>query len=148
MHYGARFGDGCNGQVIERQLAYTLATKRMPTKTNGFQKGRCSCGNGFGKCFLYQPADGAPSGDAFLWLEDATKGNCVKEKLSLDVFEQERSKAAGPDDLFIMYCTSEVTADLCMLPNSAFVDATHLVRVLSSSSLFLYRASTQAPRSS
>ncbi|GMF24447.1 unnamed protein product [Phytophthora fragariaefolia] len=34
------------------------------------------------------------------------------------------ASSGGPDDLFIMYCTSEVTVDLCMLPNSAFVDAT------------------------
>nr|QUJ09334.1 crinkler 7 [Plasmopara viticola] len=132
IHYGARFGDGCNRHVFERQLTYALADKRMPTKTKGFQKGGCSCGNDRGKCFLYQPADGSPSGDAFLCLEDATKGyfhevhqcQCVEGKLSLDVFEQERSKAAGPDDLFIRYCTSQVTADLRMLPNSAFVDAT------------------------
>ncbi|EEY68330.1 crinkler (CRN) family protein, putative [Phytophthora infestans T30-4] len=132
IHHGARFGDGCNRRVIERQLTYALADKRMPTKTKGFKKGRCSCGNDQGKCFLYQPADGSPSGDAFLCLEGATKGffhevhqcKCVEGNLSLDVFEQERLKAAGPDDLFILYCTSLVTADLCLLPNSAFVDAT------------------------
>ncbi|GMF23866.1 unnamed protein product [Phytophthora lilii] len=103
----------------------------MPTKTEGFNKRSCSCGNDRGKCFLYQPAAGSPSGDAFLCLEDATKGflhevhqcKCVEEKISLDAFAQERSKAAGPDDLFIMYCTSQVTADLRMLPNFAFVDA-------------------------
>ncbi|KAI9994926.1 hypothetical protein PInf_011773 [Phytophthora infestans] len=79
-----------------------------------------------------QMQNGSPSGDAFLCLEDATKGffhevhqcKCVEGNLSLDVFEQERLKAAGPDDLFILYCTSLVTADLCLLPNSAFVDAT------------------------
>ncbi|ETN01923.1 hypothetical protein PPTG_16988 [Phytophthora nicotianae INRA-310] len=95
IHYGARFGDGCKRHVIERQLTYALADKRMPTKTKGFKKGRCSCGNDRGKCFLYQPADGSPSGDAFLCLEDATKGffhevhqcKCVEGKLSLDVFE-------------------------------------------------------------
>ncbi|KAI9994913.1 hypothetical protein PInf_011753 [Phytophthora infestans] len=132
IHHGARFGDGCNRRVIERQLTYALADKRMPTKTKGFKEERCSCGNNQGKCFLYQPADGSPSGDAFLCLEDATKGffhevhqcKCVEGNLSLDVFEQERLKAAGPDDLFILYCTSLVTADLCLLPNSAFVDAT------------------------
>ncbi|KAI9994921.1 hypothetical protein PInf_011764 [Phytophthora infestans] len=132
IHHGARFGDGCNRRVIERQLTYALADKRMPTKTKGFKEERCSCGNDQGKCFLYQPADGSPSGDAFLCLEDATKGffhevhqcKCVEGNLSLDVFEQERLKAAGPDDLFILYCTSLVTADLCLLPNSAFVDAT------------------------
>ncbi|EEY59517.1 Crinkler (CRN) family protein [Phytophthora infestans T30-4] len=132
IHHGARFGDGCNRRVIERQLTYALADKRMPTKTKGFKEERCSCGNDQGKCFLYQPADGSPSGDAFLCLEDATKGffhevhqcKCVEGNLSLDVFEQERLKAAGPDDLFILYCTSLVTTDLCLLPNSAFVDAT------------------------
>ncbi|KAI9994923.1 hypothetical protein PInf_011766 [Phytophthora infestans] len=132
IHHGARFGDGCNRRVIERQLTYALADKRMPTKTKGFKEERCSCGNDQGKCFLYQPADGSPSGDVFLCLEDATKGffhevhqcKCVEGNLSLDVFEQERLKAAGPDDLFILYCTSLVTADLCLLPNSAFVDAT------------------------
>ncbi|KAI9994774.1 hypothetical protein PInf_011605 [Phytophthora infestans] len=70
--------------------------------------------------------------DAFLCLEDATKGffhevhqcKCVEGKLSLDNFKHMRSKAAGPDDLFILYCTSQVTADLRVLPNSAFVDAT------------------------
>ncbi|KAI9994911.1 hypothetical protein PInf_011751 [Phytophthora infestans] len=132
IHHGARFGDGCNRRVIERQLTYALADKRMPTKTKGFKEERCSCGNDQGKCFLYQPADGSPSGDAFLCLEDATKGffhevhqcKCVEGNLSLDVFEQERLKAAGPDDLFILYCTSLVTADLWLLPNSAFVDAT------------------------
>ncbi|ETP33442.1 hypothetical protein F442_18024 [Phytophthora nicotianae P10297] len=95
IHYGARFGDGCKRHVIERQLTYAHADKRMPTKTKGFKKGRCSCGNDRGKCFLYQPADGSPSGDAFLCLEDATKGffhevhqcKCVEGKLSLDVFE-------------------------------------------------------------
>jgi hypothetical protein len=84
------------------------------------------------KCFLYQSAASTPSGHAFLCLEDATKGffhevhqcKCVEETISLDVFAQERSKAAGPDDLFIMYCTGRVTADVCMLRNSAFVDAT------------------------
>ncbi|KAI9994776.1 hypothetical protein PInf_011607 [Phytophthora infestans] len=132
IHHGARFGDGCNRRVIERQLTYALADKRMPTKTEGFQKGRCSCGNDQGKCFLYQSADGSPFGDAFLCLEDATKGffhevyqcKCVEGKLSLGVFKHMRSKAAGTDDLFILYCTSQVTADLRMLPNSAFVDAT------------------------
>ncbi|KAI9994778.1 hypothetical protein PInf_011609 [Phytophthora infestans] len=132
IHHGARFGDGCNRRVIERQLTDALAGKRMPTKTKGFQKGRCSCGNDQGKCFLYQSADGSPSRDAFLCLEDATKGffhevhhcKCDEGKLSLDVFKQERSKVAGTDDLFILYCTSQVTADLRMLPNSALVDAT------------------------
>ncbi|KAI9994773.1 hypothetical protein PInf_011604 [Phytophthora infestans] len=132
IHHGARFGDGCNRRVIERQLTYALADKRMPTTTKGFQKGRCSCGNDQGKCILYQSADGSPFGDAFLCLEDATKGffhevhqcKCDEGKLSLDVFKQERSKVAGPDDLFILYCTSQVTADLRVLPNSAFVDAT------------------------
>ncbi len=132
LHYGARFGNGCNRQLRERKLTYAPSAKWMSTKTNGFSKGSCSYGSDAGRCFLYQPADGSLSGDAFLCVEDATKGSfhkvhqykCVKVKISQEVLEKERSKAAGPDDLFIMYCTSEVTADLCMLPNSAIVDAT------------------------
>ena len=130
IHYGAQFGAGCDRRVIERPLTYVLADSWIGTKTEGFNKGSCSCGRE--ECFLYQPAASSPSGDAFLCLEDATKGffheihqcKCVEETISLDVFAQERSKAAGPDDLFIMYCTGKVTADVCMLRNSAFVDAT------------------------
>ncbi|CEG42386.1 uncharacterized protein PHALS_12667 [Plasmopara halstedii] len=71
---------GCNQCVIERQLTYVLAEKRMRKLGHHLVSHFCP--------------------------EDATKG-----------FFQE---VAGPDDLFIMYTTSGMIADLVMLPNSLF----------------------------
>jgi hypothetical protein len=131
IHDGARFGEGCDRRVVERQLTYARTEERMATKSEGFKRECCSCGNDRRKCVMSVSAEGSSSsGDAFLCLEDATKGffhkvhRCkrTEEKVSLDVFEQERAEAAGPDDLFLLYCTSEVTAD--PPPKSAVVDAT------------------------
>ncbi|KAI9994772.1 hypothetical protein PInf_011603 [Phytophthora infestans] len=128
IHHGARFGDGCNRRVIERQLTYALADKRMPTKTKGFQKGRCSCGNDQGKCFLYQSADGSPFGDAFLCRRasftrfitvSATKGS-----YHWTVSSKSGRRLLVPTTYSSCIARAQVTADLGMLPNSAFVDAT------------------------
>ncbi|KAL7685632.1 hypothetical protein Plhal304r1_c030g0098411 [Plasmopara halstedii] len=52
---------GCNQCVIERQLTYVLAEKRMRKVLAS-----CSRDNDRRKCFLYQPAAGTSFGFAFL----------------------------------------------------------------------------------
>lgn len=57
-------------------------------------------------------------------LEGATKGffheihlRKALEKVPLDALAQEQLRTAGSSDLSILYCTSQVTVDLRMLPN-------------------------------
>eukprot|EP00644_Phytophthora_capsici_P006777 jgi/Phyca11/561911/estExt2_Genewise1.C_PHYCAscaffold_80222 len=133
VHFGALFGRGCDRLVRERPCSYEQLPKRMVTKTKGFSRTEtCSCGNDPGRHFIYQPAAGSSSGDSFLCVEDVEKGffhevhqyKRVQADFFVESFNKEKEKAAGPDDIFVLYCTAEVQVDISTLENCAVVDNT------------------------
>lgn len=79
VHHGAYFSSGCDRTVREVPRTYQLCKTHMVTKSQGFSRGRCSYGNDSqNPVFLYQPANGSPSGDSFLCLEDVNNGFFMK----------------------------------------------------------------------
>lgn len=71
VHRGARFGSGCDRIVREIPHQHKLHTGHMVTKCEGFHKDVCSCRtDSFNPVFLYQPVDGIPSGDSFVYVQD------------------------------------------------------------------------------
>jgi hypothetical protein len=86
-------------------------------------------------------APGAPAGDFFLSIktsaqrslnEKDSQGNIVLEvgqckftgrKLTQDMYDAEREKSAGPDDIFMLYTDSEISGDFALPDRSGLVDA-------------------------
>ncbi|KAL3667567.1 hypothetical protein V7S43_007121 [Phytophthora oleae] len=134
IHCEARFGRGCDRLVIEKPRQYSLCVKKMKTDLEeGFADGDiCSCGNDPGRYFLYQPAAGSESGDAFTCVKDVKDGffhevhqyKSLQNKFLQKDLMLEKAKAVGKDDLFLLYCTSEVEGDIESLKNCAVVDST------------------------
>ncbi|KAF1313503.1 hypothetical protein FI667_g17297, partial [Globisporangium splendens] len=127
LHCGARFGQGCDRVVRELPRTFVCCLEQMTTKSNGFSRDECSCGNE--SRFLYLPAD-HESPASFVCMEDTERGffhevhryKCTDEDLSLKALGEAKSSAAGPEDLFLLYSTGDVSCDVSSLRSFAVVD--------------------------
>eukprot|EP00644_Phytophthora_capsici_P001142 jgi/Phyca11/129711/e_gw1.86.23.1 len=126
IHRGARFGRGCYRVVIEEPRTYSLDVNRKTAKLDGFGEGNIF------RCKYDPDQQGYFFEDAFTGVKDAESRafheihQCkkIKDNLSLEDLLEEKKKAAGPHDLFLLYCTSEVEGDIESLENCAVVDRT------------------------
>uniref|UniRef100_K3WPP2 Uncharacterized protein n=1 Tax=Globisporangium ultimum (strain ATCC 200006 / CBS 805.95 / DAOM BR144) TaxID=431595 RepID=K3WPP2_GLOUD len=98
----------------------------MPTTSNGFSRGKCSCGNE--SRFLYLSIDNE-SPASFACMEDSKRASSThqykctdEEDLSLQALDEEKSNAAGPEDLFLLYSTGDVACDVSSLRNVVVID--------------------------
>jgi len=130
LHSGAKFGNLCSIEVTERELAYSIDTHRLSTKSLCLMQGSCSCGLKHRLGYCIQPAPGSESGDCFICLEsergflhevhqyiEKTTGS-----INLESFREERAKAASSHDLFMLFCTGKIDFDLSSEDYSAVVD--------------------------
>ena len=82
-------------------------------------------------------APSAAAGDFFFSIKTSpngkdSQGNIVREvgqckftgrKLTQDMYDAEREKSAGPDDIFMLYTDSEISGDFALPDRSGLVDA-------------------------
>ena len=143
LHFGCKKLRDDEGTVVVNQyLRYAQTTHQYGTKATSAQDvvtkhtGTLDLGKQLHHVILNAPS--APAGDFFLSIRTRSTlygdseskivreiGQCkfVKAKLNEEKYIEEREKAAGPDDFFMLYTTTE-TADDMTLPNrSGLVDS-------------------------
>lgn len=125
LHRGAKFGENCYFGVVETRREYKEKTSITVTDSEN-----CKHGYDVSKYFV-KPSSGSESGDAFLCLQLEDKSfihkvhleKNTKEKVSLDMYIEERKKGASENDAFIMFTTSEVSEDVLEKIRCAYVDS-------------------------
>jgi len=142
LHSGCKLRDDQETVVVNRYLEFAEAVGWCKTKARSAQKidtrhnGTLDAGAQLSHVILNAPS--APAGDFFLSIKMSpngkdSQGNIVsevgqckftenKKKLTQDMYDAEREKSAGPDDIFMLY-TPKISDDFALPDRSGLVDA-------------------------
>ena len=128
LHSGCKLRDDQETVVVNRHL------EKVDTRHNG------TLDAGAQLSHVILNALSAPASDFFFSIKTSaqrspngkdSQGNIVREvgqckfieKLTQDMYDAEREKSAGPDDIFMLYTHTEISGDFALPDRSGLVDA-------------------------
>ncbi|KIX08519.1 uncharacterized protein Z518_03175 [Rhinocladiella mackenziei CBS 650.93] len=142
LHSGCKkLRDDKEAVVVNRRLDYAEAAHQYSTKATSAKDivtkdiGTLDAEKQLSHVILNAPS--ASAGDFFLSIQTDSApftpfrskivrevGRCkfVKKKLNAETYTEERNKAAGPDDFFILYTTTDAPDDIALPDRSGLVD--------------------------
>jgi hypothetical protein len=146
LHSGFKLRDDKETVVVNRHLKFAQAVRQCDTDSKDTTtpvdtRHNGTLDAGAQLSHVIRNAPNAPAGDFFLSIKTSaqqslngkdSQGNIVREvgqckftgqKLTQDIYDAEREKSAGPNNIFMLYTDSEISGDFALPDRSGLVDA-------------------------